>query len=278
MNETPIEISVVTPAFRAEASIGDTLASLIPLLREETARAEILVVDDGSPDHTADAARKAVEAAGLTADEGPVSFHLLRSDRNRGKGHAVRQGMLQAQGQICIFTDADLAFGTTGFLDLLSALRGGAAAAVASRLVKGASVLVPSHQVGVLLRRHVSSRCLNLLVRILFGIRTRDTQAGLKGFRRPVVDALFPCLRTNRFGADTEIFAVLIRAGLRPVEVPVRFRFGGKSSSVHLLRDGLVTLRELVALRFRLWSRAYSPVIATLKNRRPTEPSPTSPA
>lgn len=268
MSETPVEISVVIPAYQSETVLGATLATLTSLLGQETSRSEILVVDDGSRDRTAEVARAAAAAV-----DGTVDIEVLESDRNRGKGHAVRQGMLRAGGGICIFTDADLAFGTTGFLDLLAALRAGAPAAVASRLVEGASVLVPSHQVGVLLRRHVSSRCLNFLVRSLFGIRTRDTQAGLKGFRRPVVEALFPSLRTDRFGADTEIFALLIRAGIRPVEVPVRFRFGGKHSSVHLLKDGLITLRELLALRFRLWSRFYAPVIAALKAKAP---SPTS--
>ncbi len=185
--------------------------------------------------------------------------------------------MLVARGEICIFTDADLAFGTEGLKDVLAALRAGAPAAVASRLVPDATILVSSGQVGVLLRRHVASRCLNYTVRVAFGIQTQDTQAGLKGFRRPVVDALFPSLRAHRFGADTEIFALLIRAGLKPVEVPVRFRFGGKSSSVHLLRDGLVTMRELVALRFRLWSGTYGPTIAALRQSSPVPPTLRSP-
>ena len=126
MDQPSIEISVVIPAYQAESAVGQTIETLVPFLRRETSRAEILVVDDGSRDRTGEVAQRSAEAAGLTQDEGSVSFRLLRNEANRGKGHAIQKGMLQARGDVCIFTDADLAFGTEGLKDVLSALRAGA--------------------------------------------------------------------------------------------------------------------------------------------------------
>lgn len=261
-----VEVSVVVPAYRAARIVGATIRRLHAVLTERRETAEILIVDDGSADGTGDVARGAAADLGLADDHGPVRFRLLTLPRNRGKGRAVREGMAAAHGRLCVFTDADLAFGTEGFLGVLDALREGQPVAVASRFVKGATVLVPSEQVSILLRRHLASRLLNLAARIGFGVRARDTQAGLKGFSRPVVDAVFPALRTNRFGFDTEIFALTARAGIRPAEVPVRYRFGGKTTSVSLLRDGAITLWDLLAVRLRLWTGGYREAVRALQD------------
>jgi dolichyl-phosphate beta-glucosyltransferase len=198
-----VRLSVVIPAYGEAARIGDVIARL----REELAPAgpvEVIVVDDGSNDGTADAAR----AGG--ADQ------VIAQPVNRGKGAAVRAGMLAARGRTVAFTDADLAYPPGQLLDLLAQIESGWDVVVGSRRHVDTSTLVRARRL-----REVTGRGFNLLTLLVLLGQYRDTQCGIKAFRSDVARVLFGHSTIDRFAFDVELFHLAERYRLSLTEVPV---------------------------------------------------------
>lgn len=224
-------LTVVVPAYRAEAIIGATVGEL----RRELADVdhEVLVVDDGSPDRTAELAR----SAGAT---------VLELPENRGKGAAVRAGMLAATGRTVAFTDADLAYPASSLRDLLVAVESGWDVAVGNRWHPSSSSAA-----GRSLLRRASSRLFNLLTATVLLGQYRDTQCGLKAFRSDVARQVFERTKLDGFAFDVEVLHLVERDRLSLVELPVRLEEDGGST----VSMGSAVPRMLADLfRVRRWA------------------------
>jgi putative flippase GtrA len=196
--------------------------------------AEIVVVDDGSADATADAAL----AAG--ADQ------VVVQPRNRGKGAAVRAGMLAARGRVVAFTDADLAYAPDQLRRILAAIEAGWDVAIGDRRHPDTTTLAPASPL-----RALGSRVINLMgYAVLLG-SYRDTQSGLKGFRSDVARFVFSRTRVDGFAFDIEVLHLVERHQLSLVEVPVEVTNTSRST-VHATRDAARTVVDL--FRIRRWS------------------------
>jgi dolichyl-phosphate beta-glucosyltransferase len=177
--------------------------------------------------------------------------------QNRGKGYAVRRGMLEAQGRFRVFTDADLAYPMENLATVVGALENGADVALACRAHEGSRMVVPESLRGTFAQRRRAGRVFNWFVRLLLVSGVRDTQAGLKGFRGKAAEELFSRATLDGFAFDVEIVFLARRLGLVVEEVPVELRVCEGHSSVHFGRDSLRMLMDLLRIRGRAWRGLY---------------------
>ena len=234
---TPVRLSVVVPAFGEQERIGETVARLRRAV-DLDGGVEIVVVDDGSSDDTAGAAGQA------GADQ------VLRLAVNKGKGAAVRAGMLRARGQVRAFTDADLAYSPQQLIRLVKEVEAGWDMVVGSRRHVDTTTLVRARRL-----REVSGRAFSVLTRLVLLREVRDTQCGLKAFSAHAAEALFSRSRLDGFAFDVELFYLAERYGFRVREVPVELA-NSDVSSVSVGWDGVRMLRDL--LRIRRWAATGS--------------------
>jgi dolichyl-phosphate beta-glucosyltransferase len=227
----------VVPAFQ-EDRIGTTVARLRTELAaiDDDGGLEIVVVDDGSGDGTAERA----EEAGADV--------VIRQPENRGKGAAVRAGMLAAAGRTLAFTDADLSYAPDQLLGLLAEVEQGWDIVVGSRRHHDTTTVV---RAGLL--REVGGRVINRCTRLVLQARHEDTQCGIKAFRADVARSVFGHSRVDGFAFDVEVLHLAERYGLSVVEVPVVVE-NSERSTVRVARDALRLLRDLV--RIRRWALA----------------------
>jgi dolichyl-phosphate beta-glucosyltransferase len=230
-----VRLTVVVPAYMEQDRIGQTVARLRADLDTLAAYGglEVLVVDDGSTDDTAAVA----EAAGAT-----VVIH----PENRGKGAAVRSGVLAASGRTIAFTDADLAYAPDQIPGLVELAEQGWDVVVGSRRHTDTTTLVRARRL-----REIGGRAINLLTRAVLLGQYRDTQCGLKAFRSDVARLIFAHTRVDGFAFDVEVFHLVERYHLSLAEVPVRVENSARST-VRVLRDALRLVRDL--FRVRQWS------------------------
>jgi dolichyl-phosphate beta-glucosyltransferase len=245
VNELPA-LSVVVPTYNSVEFIAASLRELLAYLDARSARSELIVVDDGSMDATCEVVERELVRPGRGL--------LLRSAHNRGKGHAVRRGVLAASGERIVFTDADLAYPPSQIDALLVALDAGADVAIADRTSADSRFTLSPGFFGYLFTRHLSSRLFNRINRILLRIPYRDTQAGLKAFRGEVGRSLFARVTLEGFAFDVELLTLAHREGLRVVEVPVAYHYLSESSSVEFAWEAWKSLRDVLAVRRRVGS------------------------
>jgi len=256
-------LSVIVPAYDEADRIGQTIRRLATGLAEVAADGglEIVVVDDGSSDATADAAL----AAG--ADQ------VVVQPRNRGKGAAVRAGVLAARGRTVAFTDADLAYGPDQVLRVLAAVEDGWDVAIGDRRHPDTRTLVPPSRL-----RKIGSRAINWLgYAVLLG-SYRDTQSGLKAFRSDVARFVFARARVDGFAFDVELLHLVERHQLSLVEVPVEVTNSSRST-VRAARDALRQAGDLFRIRHWAAEGAYEaeddlPVTAPAPGAEGAEPVP----
>jgi len=233
-------LSIVIPAYNEAGRIVSSLEAIQNYVRRKDFCVETLVVDDGSTDNT-------VEVA-----SGKPGVRVLRNQRNRGKGFSVRHGVLEARGELILFTDADLSAPIDEADKLLAAMESSHGdAVVGSRAMQ--RELIGIHQSPF---REWGGRFFNLLVKIFTGLRIHDTQCGFKLFRRETTLRAFELQRVDRFGFDPEILYLVQRLGGKVVEVPVRWNHN-PATKVHYLKDSLHMTMDLVALRWRVLTGKY---------------------
>ncbi len=230
--------SLIVPAYNEAARIGRTLPEMLDFLRAESPASELLVVNDGSTDATADVVRASFEG------QTEIVTRLLHQPANRGKGAAVRRGLLEAKREVALFTDADLSTPIDEAPKLLAPiLNGEVDVAFGSRALDRS--LIGTRQAW---HREHGGRVFNLLVRLATGLPYWDTQCGFKAFRLEVFRPILERATSDGFGFDVELIYLAQQAGLRIREIPVRWNhFDG--SKVNFLRDSLGMAREIVALR-----------------------------
>ena len=230
-------LSIIIPAYNEAARLGSTLEQVLIYLNTQPYNSEVIVVSDGSTDTTGQVAESC-----FAAHAGSVRTRLLGYTPNRGKGYAVRQGLLAAEGTVALFSDADLSTPITELPKLLNPILAGELDVVfGSRALD--SSLIGVHQPWL---REQSGRLFNRIMRLATGLPYNDTQCGFKAFRldvcRPIVEGAI----LDRFGFDVELLYLTHRAGLRLREQPVRWN-DAAGSKVGLLNgiDGFRELREL---------------------------------
>lgn len=238
-------LSIVIPAYNEARRIGPSLEKVALYLKSKPFPAEVLVVDDGS----GDGMNEVLE----TFRDRFRCLRIFRSELNRGKGYSVRHGVLEARGDLVLFTDADLSAPIEEADKLLAAMeRELADAAVGSRGLE--RKLIGIHQPFL---REAGGRTFNLMVRFATGLKIRDTQCGLKLFRRAQTRRAFELLQNDGFSFDFELLFLIERLGGKLVEVPVRWN-NDPATKVRVLRDAARACRDLVALRWRKATGKYS--------------------
>ena len=226
----------VIPAYNESIRLRPTLDALLRHTREQNWDAEIVVVNDGSTDNTAQIVRE--------YNQSHPQILLLENPGNRGKGYSVRNGMLHARGDICLFTDADLSSPIEEAQKLFDTIGRGADIAIGSRWLR-----VELQTERQPLYRQLFGRIFNLALRVILGLRFADTQCGFKAFRREAAQRIFPLQKIERWGWDPEILFLARRASLRVEEVPVLWAHS-EGTRLHPLRDGLKMFLEVLRIRW----------------------------
>lgn len=247
MTPPTLDLSIVIPAYNEESRLPRTLDSIFDYLSAKPYRAEIIVVDDGSSDGT-------TEIANTFRQKYP-GLRLVSNGKNRGKGFSVRHGMLEARGEIALFTDADLSTPIEEADKLLAAVRErGYDGAIGSRAMDRS--LIEVHQSVI---REQAGIFFNRLVRWIMGIEFSDTQCGFKAFRTDRARIIFEQQRVERFGFDPEILFLAKRQGLRVAEVPVRWSHDA-ATKVNVVADGIRMFLELLWIRWNALQGCYPSV------------------
>ncbi len=228
-------LSVVIPAFNEEQRIGVTLDALAEYLKEHPFEWEVLVVDDGSTDATVQA------VAGRVSPGGRVR---VQSVPHRGKGWAVRFGMLAASGRFRLMFDADMAMPVRQIGDFLARMEEGWDIVIGSREASGAV------RSGESFARHLRGRTFNRAVSLLVVSGYRDTQCGFKCFRGEVADRIFKLQRTRGLAFDVEVLYLARRMGLEVLEMPIGWRHD-RESRIRPFADSLEMLRDAALIRLR---------------------------
>jgi glycosyltransferase involved in cell wall biosynthesis len=235
--------SIVIPAFNESARIPATLESVVACIRERGWPAEVIVVNDGSRDATADLVR----AFAVHAPE----VRLMENPGNRGKGYSVRAGMLEALGEVVMFTDSDLSAPIEEAERLFAAIAEGADIAIGSRWLESSR---QTHRQPFY--RQFFGRCFNAVTRAVMGLPFADTQCGIKAFTRAASQTVFQLQTIERWGFDPEILFIALKRGLRVVEVPVSWAHDERSR-VSYLKDGLKMLEDIAVIRWNALRGRY---------------------
>ncbi len=240
----PFSCSVIIPAFNEAERITPTLQSVGEYLESLHGRGEIIVVNDGSTDSTAEVVRQCSRHHRI---------RLISYRENRGKGHAVRMGLQQARGDYALLCDADGSIPIEEADKLFLALQQGADIAIGSRWLDSAMQTLPQPPV-----RRLAGRCFNLLVRRALKLDFADTQCGFKAFSRVAADLVTRGQRVERWAFDPELLLMARKFGLTVTEVPV-VCYHDNRSHIHLLHDSAVMLRDTLCVAFRDRAGAYEP-------------------
>jgi len=230
----PIELSIVIPLYNEAVCLSANVARISSYLRTLAINWEIILVNDGSRDHTA--------CIGRQISEGDSQIHLKSYPGNRGKGYAVKTGMLAAKGRFRIFMDADLAVPPEFTGDFLAKLRGGAPVVIGSRHRSGACFKIPE---GTL--RTTLGRIYRKLTLFSLGLKVTDITCGLKGFDATAAIEVFSRSKIDRWGYDAEILFLSERLGYPIEETPVDW-YHSFHSAVNVVRDSVGTMIEMLRI------------------------------
>jgi dolichyl-phosphate beta-glucosyltransferase len=234
INSVP-DLSIIIPSYNEEARLPDSLAKIARYVRAQRPLTEVIVVDDGSTDGTAAVAEKFRSSF--------ENLRVLSNEVNRGKGFSVRHGSLEAQGEIVLFTDADLSAPIEEAEKLLAALKDHDVA-IGSRALDRR--LIETHQSAF---REFAGILFNKIVRIILRLPFVDTQCGFKAFRRERCRIIFEQQTIERFGFDPELLYLARHHGLPIAEVPVRWAHS-PATKVSMLRDSVQMFVDVFVIRW----------------------------
>jgi dolichyl-phosphate beta-glucosyltransferase len=241
----PATYSIILPAYNESARIAATLDKILAHATERGWNLEVIVVDDGSNDGTADIVREYARKHAV--------MRLLENPGNRGKGYSVRNGMLHAKGEILLFSDADLSSPIEEADPLFAAIGEGADIAIGSRWVDRRLQIRRQP-----LYRRLFGRIFNLALRIILGLQFKDTQCGFKAFTRRSAQTIFPLQKIERWGFDPELLYLAAKFGFVVREVPVAWSHR-EGTRIHPLRDGIRMFGELLRIRWYALKGNYTP-------------------
>lgn len=250
MNKT--RYSIVIPAYNESARIHKTLQDVLAYAEQQCWSAEVIVVNDGSQDDTAEIVR--------TFATLHPTVRLLENPGNRGKGFSVRNGMLHASGDILLFTDADLSSPISEAPKLFHAIERGADIAIGSRWLQ--RELQSKKQP---LYRQFFGRCFNVVLRLILRLDVADTQCGFKAFTREAAKRIFPVQKIERWGFDPELLFLGRRLGFSTAEISVQWAHDNRTK-INYFRDGMRMLEEMFRVRWYAATGAYRDLRAQREN------------
>jgi len=256
---TDLSYSLIIPAYNESERLAVSLPKVLDYLDRQGMPAEIVVVNDGSSDDTAEVVRRFARLH--------PEVRLVENPGNRGKGYSVRHGMLAATGDVLLFTDADLSSPITEAGKLFEAIDAGADVAIGSRWLRAdlQTERQPWH-------RQLYGRLFNLALRMTLGLNYRDTQCGFKAFTRAAAQTVFPRQRVERWGFDPELLFLANKFKLRTVEVPVEWAHDHRSK-ISPLRDGIKMGVEMLSVRWNDMRGLYKTPAIVLEQAA-AEPAP----
>ena len=232
------EVSIVIPAYNENERLGEPLQKILRYVSDTKLNAELIVVDDGSSDATA---RIAEETFATTP---AIPAQVIKYDKNRGKGFAVKTGLRAANADVALFTDADLSTPIEELTKLTGPIIAGEVdVAFGSRALDRS--LIGTHQPW---RREQGGRVMNLIIKTMSGLQFVDTQCGFKAFNMQKFGPLLDLMTIDRFGFDVEFLFVAQHNGLRLKEIPVRWN-DVAGSKVSVFRDTRRMIAELNQIR-----------------------------
>jgi dolichyl-phosphate beta-glucosyltransferase len=235
MSAAAPELSIVIPSYNEELRLPATLKQIAAFLPSLGAETEILVVDDGSKDRTAEVAQSFGSIL--------PNLRVISNGVNRGKGFSVRHGMQEARGRIVLFTDADLSAPIEEAPKLLDALKD-YDVSIGSRALDRSLITVHESRF-----REFAGIIFNTIVRTILRLPFVDTQCGFKAFRRERCQILFEQQRIERFGFDPELLYLARHHGLRTTEIPVRWGHS-PATKVNMFRDSIRMFVDVFTIRW----------------------------
>ncbi len=227
-------LSLIIPAYNEEGRIEACLEAVQSYLSGLEKSYEIIIVDDASTDRTLDIVKS-----------NDSCVRIISYEPNRGKGYAVRQGMLASEGDYAAFTDVDLSAPIDQLSKLFNAIEDGYDIAIGSRAVKG--TVIPVHQP---LYRELGGKCLNKIIQLLAVPGIKDTQCGFKLFKGDAARKIFSRCIINGWGFDVEVLYIARKLGYRVKEVPVTWSHM-EGSKIHPFRAALRVISDVVYMRLR---------------------------
>jgi dolichyl-phosphate beta-glucosyltransferase len=236
MTNPSVELSLIIPAFNEQQRIAATLETLLQFLQVRFESFEILVVDDGSTDETANVVRQFFEAR--------PNVRLLEQGSNQGKGRAIQRAVQESRGEYILFMDADLPYDLAAVEVLMTALRSKYDLAIGSRHMQGSKIR------GVPMLRYFSGQVFSLLVAVLMFPGIRDTQCGLKGFRAEAARQIFQRVSIRKFGFDVEALYIARKHKYAILPIPVQMTDFRTDSRVRLLHDSSRMFLDLFTIRW----------------------------
>jgi len=238
-------LSIIIPAYNEAGRLPRTLQHILSYLGEKADIAEVIVVNDGSTDRTVDVVKK------FRAQHRCIQ--LIDNFANRGKGSAIRDGVLRAKGDIILFTDADDSTPIEDADKLIAAIEDGADIVIGSRWVDRDLQSQPQPWY-----RRLNGRVYNLLLRKVLGLDLTDTQNGFKAYTRSAAKAIFATQKIPGWGFDAESLFFAHHFGFLVREVPVEYTYYAEGSKIRPYRDGARMLLELLLVRWYFLTGAYA--------------------
>jgi dolichyl-phosphate beta-glucosyltransferase len=235
--------SIILPAFNEGSRIAPSLEKALAFVREQRWNVEIIVVNDGSRDDTADIVRSFMRHA--------PELRLLENPGNHGKGYSVRNGMLNASGDVLLFSDVDFSSPIEESIKLIAAIEQGAEVAFGSRWL-----LAETQTQRQSLLRQFAGRAYNLLLRLILGLPYKDTQCGFKACTRRAAEVIFTRQQIEGWGFDPELLFIARKFGLKMTEVPVEWANDDRSK-INPIVDGFKMFYELLTIRIYSMTNRY---------------------
>ena len=231
-------VSIIVPAYQESERVGDSIRKILNHIKKENLNAELIVIDDGSSDETTQVAKN------HCAEFPELQTKVIRYDKNRGKGFAVKTGLIEAQGDVALFSDADLSTPIEEMIKLVKPIQDGEYDLTFGSRALDRS-LIGTRQPW---RREQGGKVFNVVVRVLTGMPFWDTQCGFKAFNMEKFRPLLDVMQIDRFGFDVEFLYVAHLRGLRLKEIPVRWNDDIRTK-VSVLRDSLRMFNEVRQIR-----------------------------
>jgi len=233
-----MNLSIIIPAYNEELLIESTVESISEFLEKNFNDTEIIIVNDGSTDNT-----KTIIENLIMKNNGKINLKLVNNKRNRGKGYSIKQGMIQSAGEVRVFMDADLPFSTEVIKQIYKRIMNG------SDIVIGDRNNPESKLVNVYPVRKLAGNVYRIFVRLVVSGGITDTQCGLKGFSDEAAQFIFSRITIDGFGFDVEVLRIGQRKQFSISKLPVRMVNNRLDSRVHLIKDSLLMLWNLVAIK-----------------------------
>ena len=233
-----MKVSLVIPMYNESSIVNEAVATFSDYMKKTFEDFELIFVDDGSADGCGDVVAKASE-------EDP-RIRLCRYTPNRGKGYAVRTGVLAATGDLILFTDCDNAYGTDAVGRLADTLM-----QTQADIVVGSRNLSKDGYEGYTPIRKLMSKTYIKVIALAAGFKLSDSQCGIKGFRRDIAKKIFSNCEVDRFAFDLEVIMIATKIGAKIAEMPVKI-INHRESTVHIVRDSVKMLRDVRRMKKRI--------------------------